>query len=90
LSSNPELYNFVIHNNSNNIPISYGSNYPSLMFSGKQQQRSFNDIYTALIVEEAEKLYDKIITELINRVITAAATISESSLPLPTYNNNRN
>jgi hypothetical protein len=60
LRSNPELYNFVIYNNSNNIPISYGSNYPSLMFSGKQQQRSFNDIYTALIIGEAEKLYNKL------------------------------
>jgi hypothetical protein len=50
----------------------------------------FNDIYIALILEEAEKLYNKLTTELTDRVITATATISESSLPLPTHNNNRN
>jgi hypothetical protein len=39
LRSNPELYNFVILDNSNNTTISYGSNYPSLMLSGRQQQQ---------------------------------------------------
>ena len=56
---NSELYNFVIHDNSNNTPISYGSNYNSLMLSERQQQQqqqSFNDSYTALILEESEKL----------------------------------
>jgi hypothetical protein len=40
------------------------------MLSGQQQhqQQSFNDSYTALILEEAEKLYDKLIKELTNRV----------------------
>ena len=91
LRSNPELYNFVIHDNSNNTTISYGSNYPSLMLSGQQQQQqSFNDSYTALILEEAEKLYNELTTELTNRSIAATATIRESSLPLPTHNNNRN
>jgi hypothetical protein len=75
LRSNSELYNFVIHDNSNNAPISYGSNYPSLMLSGRQQQQqSFNDNYTALILEEAEKIYNKLTTELTNRIMAAAAT----------------
>ncbi len=46
--------------------------------SGRQQQhqqQSFNDSYTALILEEAEKLCNKLITEFTNRVITATATI---------------
>jgi transposase len=92
LRSNPELCNFVLYNiSNNNTTAMHGSNYPSLMLSGGQQrQQSFNDRYTALILEESEKLYNKLITELTNRVITAAATIRESSLPLPTYNNNRN
>ena len=48
---NSELYNFVIYDNSNNTPISYGSNYPSLTLSGRQQQQqqSFSDSYTALV-----------------------------------------
>ena len=90
LRSNPELYNFVIYDNSNNTTISYGSNYPSFMLSGRQQQQqSFNDIYTALILEEAQKIYNQLTTELTNGVIAGtAAAIRASSLP--SYNNNRN
>ena len=70
LRTNPELHNFVICDNSNNTTISYGPNYPSLMLSGgQQQQQSFNDSYTALILEEAEKLYNKLTTKLTNEVI---------------------
>jgi hypothetical protein len=84
LRRNSELYNFVIHDNSsNNTPINYGSNYPSLMSSGRQQQQqqSFNDTYTALILEEAEKLYNELTTELINRVIATATAMRASLLP---------
>jgi hypothetical protein len=78
LRRNPELYNFVIHDNSYYTTISYGSNYLSLV--SKQQQQSFNDSYTALILEEAEKLYNQITTELTNEVIAAAPSIKASSL----------
>jgi hypothetical protein len=45
------------------------------MLSGRQQQQqSFNDNYTALILEEAEKIYNKLTTELTNRIMAAAAT----------------
>ena len=63
------------------------------MSSGRQQnqqQQSFNDSYTALILEESEKLYNKLRTELTNIVITAAAAMGEWSLPLPANNNARN
>ena len=93
LRSNPELCNFMMYYNSNNTAtISYGSNYPSFMSGGQQQhqQQSFNDNYTALILEESEKLYNKLTTELTNWSIAATATIRESSLPLPTNNNTRN
>jgi hypothetical protein len=73
LRTNPELCNFVLYNISNTT--SYASNYPSLMSSGQQQQQSFNNIYTALILEEAEKLYNKLMTELTNRVIAATASV---------------
>jgi transposase len=69
LRRNSELYNFIIHDNSNNNTISYGSNYPSLV--SEQRQQSFNDICTALVLEEAENLYNKLRTELTNRVIAA-------------------
>ncbi len=90
LRMNPEIYNFITHDNSNNTTITYGSKYPSLMLSGsQQQQQSFSDAYTALIVEEAEKLHNKLTTELTNRVTAAAASSRESSLPLPANNNNQ-
>jgi transposase len=82
LRMNSELYNFVIYDNSNNTIVSYGDNYPSLMLSGRQhQQQSFNETYTALILEEAEKLYNQLTTELIDRVmaLTAAAIKASSS-----------
>jgi hypothetical protein len=90
LRRNSELCNFVIYDISNNIPISYGSNYPSLTLSGRQQQQqSFNDSYTALILDEAEKLYNKLTTELTNRVLAAAASSRISSLPSQGHNNNQ-
>jgi transposase len=82
LRTNPELYNFISHSTSVEIAdTTYGSNYLSLMLSGRQQQQqqSFNDIYTALILEEAEKLYNKLTTELTNNAIAAAATAMRAS-----------
>jgi hypothetical protein len=92
LRRNSELYNFIQYNTSVEIAATtYGSNHLSLMSGEQQQQRSFNKRYTALILEEAEKLYNTLKTELPNRVMAAAAAaIRASSLPLPTYNNNRN
>jgi hypothetical protein len=88
LRSNSELCNFMMYYNSNNpATIGYGSSYPSLMSSGRQhQQQSFNDTYTALILEEAEKLYNELTTELTNRIMAAAATAIRAS-SLPTANN---
>jgi hypothetical protein len=90
LRSSPELYNFVLYS----TPVvttsnTYGSNYLSLK-SGRQhqQQQLFNDSYTTLILEEAEKLYNKLTTELTNRVMVASAAIRISSLP-QLDNNNR-
>jgi hypothetical protein len=95
LRRNPELCNFVLYNISNNTTAaSYGSNYLSLMLSGrKQQQQPFayisDDSYTALIVEEAEKLYNQLTTELTNWIIASAASIKASSLPSPSADTNK-
>jgi hypothetical protein len=88
LRSNPELCNFLLYNiSNNNTATSYGSNYLSLM-SGEHQQQSFIDSYTDVILEESEKLYNTLKTELTNRFITtaAAAAIRASSLPSPSNN----
>ena len=85
LRSNPELCNFISYSTSveNTAITTYGSNYLSLMLPEQQQQKSFsclNNTYTTLIIEEAEKLYNKLTTELTKRVITAAAAMTASSL----------
>ena len=49
--------------------------------SGPQHQQSFNYSHTALILEEAEKLYNKLMTELTNRVMVAASVAAAA------YNN---
>ena len=71
LRSNPELCNFMIYYNSNNTA-------PLFVSGGRQQQhqeQSFNGRYAALILEEAKKLYNELITELTNRSVAAAANI---------------
>jgi hypothetical protein len=94
LRTNPELYNFISYSTSveTATTTTYGSNCVSSMLSGQQQhQQSFNDTYTTLIVEESEKLYNKLMTELTNRAIAAAAAVAinaSSSLPLPSSGNN--
>jgi hypothetical protein len=66
LKRNPELCNFVLNDISNKYTeaTSYGSNYLSLTLPGKQQQQSFSclndDIYSDVILDEAEKLYNKV------------------------------
>jgi Na+/proline symporter len=58
--------------------------------SGGQQQhqeQSFNGRYAALILEEAEKLYNQLITEFTNMAIVAAAAMTASSLSSPSISN---
>jgi bifunctional pyridoxal-dependent enzyme with beta-cystathionase and maltose regulon repressor activities len=59
---------------------SYASNYISLILSG-QQPFSYisDDIYTALILEESEKLYNKLTTKLTNEIIAATAAMKTVS-----------
>jgi hypothetical protein len=81
LRSNPELYNFISYSTSVvTTSTTYGSNYISLMTGRQQQQQSFNDSYTALILEESEKIYNKLTTEFTNRVISAVRATSLPSL----------
>ena len=91
LRNNPELCNIILHyiSDNNTNTTSYGSNHLSFISAQQQQQQSFNDIYSALILEEAEKIYNKLIIELTNTVMAATAPIRASSLPLsPSANDN--
>ena len=92
LRRNPELCNLVLYDNPNNTTtISCATNYPSLISSGReQQQQSFNNSYTALILEEAEKLYSDLTIKLTNGFMTAAAeSVRAPSLPSLGINNNK-
>ena len=80
---------FSITESIRNDPEKYALIYYSIY--GRQQQYSssqnyFIEHYTAMLVQEAEKLYNKLVTDLANRVIDNAAfsssTLSLSSLPL--------
>jgi hypothetical protein len=89
LRMNPELYRFVsysISNKNHNDRASYGSNCLSLM--SEQQQTISDDIYTAVLLEEAEKLYNKLTTELTNSVITAKAVAIRTAPSLLSVTNN--
>jgi hypothetical protein len=92
LRRNPELCNFLsndISNNNHTTP--YGSNCLLLMLPGEQQSSIYisDDICTAVIIEEAEKIYNKLTTKLTNNIITAAAAV-RMSLSLPITNNRQN
>jgi hypothetical protein len=64
----------MIYYNSNNVA-------PLFMSEGQQrQEQSFNNRYTALILEETEKLCNKLITEFTNRGMAAAGASMASSL----------
>jgi hypothetical protein len=83
LRRNPELCNFVLNdvpNNNHTTP--YGSSGLSLMLPREQQSSSYisDDIYIAVILEEAEKFYNNLMTKLRNDVIVTAAAIKKSSL----------
>ncbi len=83
LRSKPELYNFISYSISvETTSATDGSKYLSLMSGRQHQQQSFNDSYIDLILEEAEKLYNGLTRELINRVIAAVA-VSIRATPLP-------
>ncbi|HZB98556.1 MAG TPA: hypothetical protein VE226_00990 [Nitrososphaeraceae archaeon] len=53
-----------MYNIPNSNDTSYSFNYLLLMSGRQQHQYSFNDSYTALILEEAEKFYNELTTKL--------------------------
>ena len=79
LKRNPELCNILLNDVSDNNTASYGSSRLSLISS--EQQQSFNDMYSAVLLEEAEQLYNKLTTKLTNEVMATADAIRTSTLP---------
>ena len=62
------------------------------MLPREQQSSSYisDDIYSAVILEEAERLYNELTTKLTNEVLVASTVyVSASSLPSQSNNNNQ-
>jgi hypothetical protein len=81
------------HNNSNNISLPGITHYPaSYMYEEQQRQQSissqdyFTENYNTMLIQEAEKLYNKLVKEITNGITYDSAfsssTSSTSSSPL--------
>jgi hypothetical protein len=90
LRRNAELCNFVLNDISNNNNSNVSKYHPLILPGDQQQPFSYlnDDTYTAVILEEAEKLYNKLTTKLTNEAMAAAAAIRASSLSSIGNNNN--
>ena len=93
IRNEPVKYSSLIcyHNNNNNISLPGSTHYPaSIMYGGQQQQYIssqdyFTEHYTAMLVEEAEKLYNKLVKEITKGITydpAFSSSTSSSSSPL--------
>jgi hypothetical protein len=92
IRNNPERYRSLFYNMSPSIIDYSGSSSQdytaSCMYEQQQQQNSSLDYDTevnaAIIIDEAEKLYNKLVRDCLNKIIMdyAFSTSSSSSLPL--------
>ena len=71
IRNEPVKYSSLIcYHNNNNISLPGTTHYPaSYMYEGQQQQYIssqdyFTEHYTAMLVQEAEKLYNKLVKEI--------------------------
>ena len=92
IRNEPIKYSSLIcyHNNNNNISLPGSSHYPaSFMYEGRQQQQYissqdyFTEHYTAMLVQEAEKLYNKLVKEITEGITYDPAFSSSTSSSSP-------
>jgi hypothetical protein len=89
IRNEPVKYSSLIYyHNNNNISPSGTTHYPAYYMHGGQQQRQyissqdyFTEHYTAMLVQEAEKLYNKLVNEITNGITYDAAFSSSTSPP---------
>jgi hypothetical protein len=82
MSKDPDKYSHLIHNNNtSSTPRRQAPGYDATSHGQRQQYPSWDCI--DMLLEEAEKLYNKLAKELGDEIITDyASNISSSSLPL--------
>lgn len=85
IRNDPEKYSFLINNMNLTKTIHYDSNYD--IYEQRQPQEhvsqdSYAETYKIMLIDEAEKLYHKLLKELVNTVIantTPTTSVSSSS-----------
>ena len=80
MKKDPDKYSALIYHNDTPSVADYRSQYYETSSYG-QQQYPLED-YTDMILEEAEKLYNKLAKELLDESITDYASSILSSLPM--------
>ena len=86
IRSQPDKYSPLIYSNKSSTStststIEYSSQYCSAASYGQQQQYQPQD-YRDMLIEEAEKLYNKLAKEWIGEIIIDSSSILSSSLPV--------
>ena len=82
MRKDPDKYSSLIYHNNTSSTADYSSQYYSTDSYGQQQQYPSQDCIDMLL-EEAEKLYNKLVKELVDESISDyGSSISSSSLPL--------
>jgi hypothetical protein len=89
IRNNPEIYNLIFYNMSPSITDYSGSssqNYAASYTYGPDQQQKSSPNYNteanaAVIIDEAEKLFYKLVKDSINKVITNSSFSKSSLLP---------
>ena len=83
MRKDPDKYSSLIYHNNTSSNADYSSQYYAADSYGQQQQQYPSQDYIDMLIEEAEKLYNKLTKEWVDEIITDYAfSISSSSLPL--------
>ena len=85
MKNDPDRYSHLIYNNNtSSTPRTQVTDYYTASYGQQQQQQYPSQAYTDMLLEETEKLYNKLAKELVEESITdyASSTASSSLLPL--------
>jgi hypothetical protein len=82
MRKDPDKYSSLIYHNSTSSMGGYSGQYYSTDSYGQQEQYQSQD-YISMLIEEAEKLYNKLAKELVDESISNYVSSISSSSPLP-------
>jgi hypothetical protein len=83
MKKDPDRYSSLIYHNSTSSNTDYNSQYyDTASYTYGQQPQNRSQDYTDMLKEEAEKLYNKLVKELVDQSISDFAFSTSSSLPV--------